>query len=191
MKYTMKTREQLRDEFHAYTGEDSDISDDVKANDTGWWRRALYAYHKKLELLGFYELEKATMCYQYDTKIDKLRQERDEFKALLKATIQKSDFKTKAGGFSLNLPDVGSISVSKTSEKSGFDDDLSILKSSELGQFFTEETVEKFDKRGASNWVKENTNLSPCKAYFVDKDGQRIEGIKPILDRSVSIKGVE
>lgn len=120
-----------------------------KPEDLEQWRRYLWAYRKEVERIEQILLLRSNILKKYDDKIDKMSSKLTGFQEFLKfQLLENPSLKTKTGGFSVDIPDVGKFSASKESPK--FDPSGEILVDSR----FLVEKAPQFSKSVFNEHVK-------------------------------------
>mgnify|MGYP001317626385 CR=1 FL=1 len=142
--------------------------------------KGLISYRKHLLILKSIEM-KLKMLSEYrkslvkdvDDEISKLLEGSNSIRMKLKEAIESDESipKTEAGGKSMTLPDVGTVSLSKEIERVVIEDAEKALKA--LGEGF-ERTITTLDKKKAAYYVMQEPN-------------KKIPGIKMEKDRDLKI----
>lgn len=173
---SVKLNEDVKASIEAIEGTvyQSDI-DTPRNNDPMWWRKMIFSLKTKKESLDQLTTIQNDILQKYQSEIEKKKADIEYMEGLLKNSLENSQFKTKTGGFKMDLfPDLGVAQIKKPTLVFKPSDDY---KDFWLGKFKRVKQSEEFDKSTFNKFVKESCAYED--GQLIDKEtGQIIEGIE-------------
>lgn len=149
--------------------------------DIAQFRKYLWARHFKLKRVQQLKDLMASIAERYLLKIKKEQEAVDQIEYILKISIQtNSDFRTKQGGYKVDIPDIGTFGCSKPCQKFNASEKLKLKE-----EFLTQKEP-VFSKSLFNDWIKEKLKsgeFSVKNGKLVTEDGKVVEDVE--VDESV------
>lgn len=164
-------------------GEDWDFESEDYENlphpkDIAQFRKYLWArYFKIKKVMQLKELIN-TIIDKYSMKMKKEQEAIDQIEYILKISIQtNSDFRTKQGGYKVDIPDIGTFGCSKPCQKFNPSEKLKLKE-----EFLTQKEP-VFSKALFNDWIKEKLKsgeFSVKNGNLVTEAGKMVEDVEMI-----------
>lgn len=162
----------------------------------------LAAYRKYLWAIKYLEEEEAeikaykeSVVRDIDHKLSSIGTQKDKLRSMIEHALENDPKakKTKSGGKSINLPDIGNASLTGFKESYEYTDEEALMK--HMGEEFVV-TKQQLDKIKLKNWLKKNTVISKTEnddgTYRVvnQETGEVVDGIvvRPTRSFRLSLK---